>query len=80
MSFPLVDMVGRRIGRLLVLERAGLDSRRVATWKCQCDCGAEAIVAGRELRRRRPVRSCGCLAAESRRRNGQAAAARRAAP
>jgi hypothetical protein len=49
MSFPLVDMTGRRIGRLLVLDRVGLDARRVATWRCRCDCGTEAIVAGREL-------------------------------
>lgn len=42
----LIDLTGRRFGRLLVVRREG--SRRyddgfkvVPLWRCRCDCGAE---------------------------------------
>jgi len=34
-------MLGRRIGRLTVIEFAGVASNRVTLWKCRCDCGNE---------------------------------------
>jgi hypothetical protein len=50
---------GQRFGRLLVLEEA---PRRAAhrSWRCQCACGAEVIVAQVHLRSG-GARSCGCL-------------------
>ena len=64
----LVDMTGRRYGRLTVLERAG--SYRPpdgfgtsATWWCKCDCGSIIEVNGRSLRQGF-TQSCGCLRAE----------------
>ena len=64
----LIDLTGKRFGRLTVLERAenykytldcGLYTTK-ATWRCKCDCGAECIVIGANLRRG-STRSCGCL-------------------
>lgn len=58
------DVVGRRFGRLVVLDRAGVTKNRTATWRCLCECGAEKVVAG-HLLRRGTTRSCGCLAREN---------------
>src|SRR5262245_15064459 len=55
-----IDMSGKRAGRLLVLGRIGTDDHGNATWNCRCDCGAETIVAGSNLRNG-STRSCGCL-------------------
>jgi len=54
----LVDLTGRRFGRLVVIDRAMNRKRRVV-WKCLCDCGNEAIVRTDHLRGGY-VKSCGC--------------------
>lgn len=59
-----IPMIGRRFGRLLVLDRA--ESRTqpsglvVLRFHVRCDCGSELEVAGYSLRHER-VRSCGCF-------------------
>lgn len=64
----LIDLTGRRFGRLVVIERAGshyspsFQSRPL--WRCRCDCGAECVVAGDSLRDGR-TKSCGCLRADA---------------
>lgn len=71
----LIDLTGRRFGRLLVLGREGTyfsdeGVHSCPTWRCRCDCGAVVVVHGTNLRRG-ASRSCGCLqrelAAEKRR-------------
>lgn len=75
MGRGLIDLTGRRFGRLTVLERDGtytLDSGDCnPTWHCRCDCGAECIVMGRNLRMG-STRSCGCLRREVSRERGKA--------
>lgn len=63
----LIDLTGRRFGRLVVLRREGtryyVGEKRywaVPTWRCRCDCGKECTVNGNNLRTGR-TRSCGCL-------------------
>lgn len=60
----LIDLTGRRFGRLTVIERAGThycpSYRSYPLWRCRCDCGAECIAAGNSLHSGR-TRSCGCL-------------------
>jgi hypothetical protein len=59
------DITGRRFGRLVVESFHGRKKSRYL-WRCMCDCGAEAIVAGDKLRSaQRPTQSCGCLTAEA---------------
>lgn len=58
----LIDMIGQRFGRLLVIRRNGRSSR-CARWDCMCDCGNTKNIDGGELRRG-AVRSCGCLHVE----------------
>lgn len=59
-----VDMSGRRIGRLVVVERVGTTADRSLQWRCRCDCGQETVVCARSLRKSHPTESCGCLRRE----------------
>lgn len=54
------ELSGKRFGRLLVLERAGSNSKGNSLWRCRCDCGNETIVVGYSLAGGRS-QSCGCL-------------------
>ena len=60
---PYPDIVGKRFGKLTVIERVG--SRRVSAksteslWRCRCDCGGERITPAGPLRYGRTT-SCGC--------------------
>lgn len=55
----LIDIHGKRFGRLTVLAKAS-ESRK---WLCQCDCGRDVLVIGGNLRNG-SSKSCGCLALE----------------
>ena len=57
----LIDMLGVRSGRLVVTGRAttGTDHHGGARWVCLCDCGAETIATGSQLRGPRARQSCG---------------------
>lgn len=54
----LIDLTGKRFGKLVVVSRAENIGREVA-WNCKCDCGNETIVRGNCLRRG-STKSCGC--------------------
>ena len=54
-----IDMTGRVIGRLLVIEECGRDAHGKALWRCRCECGNEVIVRGDNLRSG-DTTSCGC--------------------
>lgn len=55
----LIDLVGRRFGRLVVIAREGSDRYHNPLWLCSCDCGAMRVVAGGNLRVGHTI-SCGC--------------------
>ena len=56
---PLKDFVGKRFGKLTVIEYAGKESG-MHRWKCLCDCGNETVV-GQTLLQNGKTKSCGCL-------------------
>lgn len=58
-----IDMTGRVIGRLLVIEECGRNSRGEVLWRCRCECGNEIIVRGSDLRNENTT-SCGCYRLE----------------
>jgi hypothetical protein len=65
-----IDMTGEVVGRLTVVEFAGIGKQKRALWRCICECGKEKIVAGTLLRaalkgRASSVQSCGCLRIQS---------------
>lgn len=65
----LIDLSGRRFGRLTVVQRDGShrhpSGKVTPTWLCRCDCGGESVVLGNKLRDG-GTRSCGCLEQEAR--------------
>lgn len=56
----LIDLTGKKFGKLTVVERAGSTNHGAAKWRCVCECGNETVVIGDELRKGN-TRSCGCL-------------------
>ncbi len=67
--YNFIDLIGRRFGRLVVVERlanrvGGTNSRaNCAMWLCRCDCGKEGIRPSSVLLKGRS-KSCGCWSAE----------------
>lgn len=60
MTTKIKNMVGKRVGRLLVLEEVGRNKWGSILWKCLCNCGTIKVVNGNNLRRGH-TKSCGCL-------------------
>lgn len=55
------EMVGKRFGRLTVLEYAGTSKHRKSMWLCVCDCGnIPPPIVGANLIKG-GTKSCGCL-------------------
>jgi len=59
----LIDLVGQKFGRLLVLRFANRDKWRTSRWLCRCSCGIEKIVRGTDLTSGH-TKSCGCVQKE----------------
>lgn len=64
MSLPIIDMVEKRFGKLVIISQAQNDINNNIRWNCKCDCGETKVIQGAPLRHNR-VKSCGCLTAES---------------
>lgn len=58
----LVNLLGKKFGRLRVIEPVDSDSPHMY-WKCLCDCGNIVNVRGQNLREG-VTKSCGCLRSE----------------
>ena len=60
---PFPDLIGKKYGKLTVIERVG--SKRISAkssvslWRCKCDCGGERITPASPLYLKRTT-SCGC--------------------
>ncbi len=65
----LIDLMGQRFDRLMVIKRVDNDKWGQARWLCQCDCGQMLTVVGNDLRRHH-TQSCGCLSREQKKRHG----------
>lgn len=58
----LIDLTGRRFGRLIVTARAPSKHKRTR-WLTRCDCGTEKVIGAQNLTTKVPDRrvvSCGC--------------------
>lgn len=55
----VVDELGKRYDKLVVVARSLSPRRGSVAWLCRCDCGNERVVLGIQLRSG-TVRSCGC--------------------
>lgn len=59
----LIDLTGKKFGRLTVIERAPKEGKKHTRWKCVCDCGNTTVSDSYQLRHGLVV-SCGCYHAE----------------
>lgn len=58
-----LDLTGKKINRLKILQYAGLDSQKNTIWKCLCDCGTIVTIRGSSIKRG-TTKSCGCIQKE----------------
>jgi len=65
MGRKLVDLTGKKFGRLLVLRHSHANKKMAHLWECECDCGNIVKVIGQHLTGDF-TRSCGCLKEEYR--------------
>ena len=56
----LVDVMGKKFGRLTAIERVENSRNGASRWRCMCDCGKESIVRGSFLSSGHTT-SCGCF-------------------
>ena len=56
----LIDMTGKKFGRLTVLSYCTNKKRRSGIWNCKCDCGKLCTARGAHLRLG-TRKSCGCI-------------------
>ncbi|MGP2517129.1 hypothetical protein [Yersinia sp. 2545 StPb PI] len=59
----LIEMEGKRFGRLVVKGYSGHSGSGKSLWRCQCDCGKNKVILGVSLRHGKAL-SCGCLQKE----------------
>ncbi|GGF87095.1 hypothetical protein [Paenibacillus aceti] len=61
----IVDLVGERFGRLVVLEDTHERFQNKVVWLCQCDCGSDPIKVPSTYLTTGDTTSCGCLRREN---------------
>jgi hypothetical protein len=54
------EMIGKRFGKLVVVERSGSTKNREKAYLCKCDCGKSTIADGPGMREGQR-KSCGCV-------------------
>lgn len=54
----IIDMVGKKVGKLTVVSR--VEFSVPTKWLCKCECGREREVLGSTLRKE-TITSCGCM-------------------
>lgn len=57
----IIDLLGQKFGRLLVVRKTDQRIGHSVVWECLCDCGNRKLVASTNLRRG-TTKSCRCLA------------------
>lgn len=60
---PLIDLIGKKFGRLIIIKRVENDQWGHSMWLCLCNCGMEKIITSHSLRDG-VTRSCGCFNTE----------------
>ncbi len=59
----MIDLCGKKYGRLTAIARKGINVSGNAIWLCECDCGSNVFVSSNNLRSGH-TKSCGCLRKE----------------
>ena len=61
-------LIGRKFGRLTVVEKTNRKIRGIVVYKCKCDCGKTTVVSSVDLVTGN-TKSCGCLGKNYAKRN-----------
>lgn len=56
----LIDLTGKKFGKLTVIKRGADSSDGRVQWECRCDCGKTCLIRSHDLLEKK-VFSCGCL-------------------
>ena len=56
----VIDLVGQRFGKLIVVAQDNAFDGKGSRWICDCDCGAKGILVRRDMLIRGKTKSCGC--------------------
>lgn len=64
MREKMIDMTGKRYGRLVAIEFLHKTDKREYFWLFQCDCGNQKKINGNSVRKG-VTKSCGCLSKET---------------
>ena len=59
-----LELIGMRLGRLLVIDVLPSNKKGHSVWLCKCDCGKEKAITGYHLVGSK-TKSCGCLVKEN---------------
>lgn len=55
----IVDLTGRKFGKLTVIEEVGRDKLNSKLWRCKCECGGETVATTGNLTSGK-YKGCGC--------------------
>lgn len=59
-----INLVGKRFGKLMVVEEKGINKWGNCLFLCKCDCGSQKVIPSANLRDER-TKSCGCLSSRN---------------
>lgn len=54
-----LDLIGKRIGKLTIVEKTEERLYNSVLWKAKCDCGGERLISSNQFKYEK-VKSCGC--------------------
>lgn len=57
-------MIGKRFGRLTVIEESSIRKNATIYWICKCDCGTVTVPLNGTSLRNGTTKSCGCLSVD----------------
>lgn len=64
----IINLAGKRLGKLTVIEMVDVIPKEGARWLCRCDCGNEKVISTKNLLHsngEKGTMSCGCLVREN---------------
>lgn len=64
MAPRVIDLVGQRFGKLIVVAQDKTFEGKGSRWICDCDCGTKGVLVRREMLVRGKTKSCGCYKQE----------------
>lgn len=58
-NYNSLDLIGKRIGKLTIVEKTEERKHNSVLWRAVCDCGGERLISSNQFKYKK-VKSCGC--------------------